>query len=280
MDVQNINYTSANARAQLAESFRNTGFAVLTHHPLSNDMIQEIYERWGDFFKNADKEKYLFSRQDEVQAGFFPMNTETAKGKKIPDLKEFYHFYPWGKAPEDLKTLTQTLYSELNNIGSTLLAWLESETPASISEKFSMPLTKMVQDSKNTLLRILHYPPLQGTEAPGAIRAAAHEDINFITLLPAATETGLQVQDIHGNWHDVSCDAGSIAINVGDMLQECTNGYYPSTTHRVLNPVGENARKSRYSTPLFVHAHSEVRLSERYTMREYFRERLREIGLY
>ena len=47
---------------------------------------------------------------------------------------------------------------------------------------------------------------------------AAHEDINLITLLVAGTQPGLQVQDINGTWHDVSCDIGSIAINTGDML--------------------------------------------------------------
>ena len=96
--------------------------------------------------------------------------------------------------------------------------------------------TKMIEKSQNHLLRILHYPPLNGNEQKGAIRGAAHEDINLITLLVAGTQPGLQVQDINGTWHDVSCDIGSIAINTGDMLSEASNGYFPSTTHRVINP--------------------------------------------
>ena len=61
------------------------------------------------------------------------------------------------------------------------------------------------------------------------------------------------------------------------MLQECSDGYYPSTTHRVINPKGKNV--SRYSMPFFVHARDEVILSDRHTAKSYLEERLKEIGL-
>ncbi|TMO80809.1 2OG-Fe(II) oxygenase, partial [Pseudoalteromonas ruthenica] len=82
-----------------------------------------------------------------------------------------------------------------------------------------------------TLLRILHYPPMTGDEEPGAIRAAAHGDINLLTVLPASNEPGLQVQKTDGGWLDVPCDFGSLIINIGDMLQEASGGYFPSTIH-------------------------------------------------
>src|SRR3546814_19161245 len=37
------------------------------------------------------------------------------------------------------------------------------------------------------------------------------------------------------------------------MLQRLTNHVYPSTTHRVVNPPGEQARQPRYSVPFFLH---------------------------
>jgi isopenicillin N synthase-like dioxygenase len=112
---------------------------------------------------------------------------------------------------------------------------------------------------------------------PGAVRAAAHEDINLITLLPAATQPGLEVQDLKGNWHKIECDPGTIVVNVGDMLQEASGGVFKSTTHRVVNPEGENV--ARYSIPLFVHPRSECVLSKKYTAGQYLDERLKEIGL-
>jgi isopenicillin N synthase-like dioxygenase len=120
---------------------------------------------------------------------------------------------------------------------------------------------------------------LNGTEEQGAIRAAAHEDINLITLLPAATEPGLQVKDKAGNWHDVKTDPETLVVNISDMLQEATDGFYRSTTHRVINPEGSDYSKPRLSMPMFVHPRADVVLSPRYTAGSYLNERLRELGL-
>jgi isopenicillin N synthase-like dioxygenase len=137
----------------------------------------------------------------------------------------------------------------------------------------------MIKDTPNTLLRILHYPPLTGDEEAGAIRAAAHEDINLLTILPAANEPGLQVQCQDGSWINVPSDFGNLIINIGDMLQEASGGYFPSTTHRVINPTGKASTKSRISLPLFLHPCSDVKLSEEHTQASYLLERLRELGV-
>ena len=111
------------------------------------------------------------------------------------------------------------------------------------------------------------------------MRGAAHEDINLITLLVSGTEPGLQVKDNNGKWHSIICDPGSIAVNTGDMLREVSQGYFPSTTHKVINPKSTEENISRYSMPLFLHPKSTVRLSKKYIAEEYLNERLNEIGL-
>jgi len=169
------------------------------------------------------------------------------------------------------------LFQNLIDLAAELLTWIETASPASVKANLTMPLPEMIRDSNENLLRILHYPPLDLANTDGAIRAAAHEDINLITLLPAATTTGLEVLDNFGTWHEVPSNLGDIVINVGDMLQLATGGYYRSTTHRVIN--GESAHTSRYSMPMFLHARPEVTLSGKITAREYLQERLREIGL-
>ncbi|MEB0233438.1 isopenicillin N synthase family oxygenase, partial [Undibacterium sp. 10I3] len=73
------------------------------------------------------------------------------------------------------------------------LQWVEQHSPAEIKAKYSMPLSDMISDSELTLLRVLHYPPLRGDEDADAVRAAAHGDINLLTVLPAATLACLQV---------------------------------------------------------------------------------------
>ena len=118
-----------------------------------------------------------------------------------------------------------------------------------------------------------------GDEEVDAIRAAAHEDINLITLLVSPSAPGLQALDKEGVWQSVPCKKNTITVNIGDMLQECTQGYYRSTKHRVVNPSGDIKNISRYSMPLFLHPREQVRLSERYTAKQYLGERIRELGL-
>ena len=236
-----------------------------------------MYKEWSDFFNSENKNRYLYNEVD--QDGYFPFQTENAKGQTLKDLKEFYHIYPWGKYPKEVSDTTRILFDQLLELTSTLLEWIQDQTPIDIASKFSMPLNKMIEGSKTNLLRIIHYPPLDGNEQRGAIRGAAHEDINLITVLVAGTQPGLQIQDTNGSWHDVSCDPGCLAVNTGDMLQEASGGYYPSTTHQIINPGDTISNVSRYSMPLFLHPRDDVQLSDGYTAREYLDERLTEIGL-
>ena len=161
--------------------------------------------------------------------------------------------------PEDLEAFTRELYADLTAIGIELLSWLDQLMPDEISASLSMPLQEMMQASQQSLLRILHYPPVSAEEDTAAIRAAAHEDINLITLLLAGSQPGLQARDKRGQWHAVPCDPGMITINNGDMLSLATNGYFPSTTHRVINP-DDKLNLSRYSMPMFLHPHPDVKL--------------------
>ena len=102
---------------------------------------------------------------------------------------------------------------------------------------------------------------------------------SLITVLVAGTQPGLQVKDTSNSWHDISCDPGCLAINTGDMLQEASGGYFPSTTHQIVNPDNTIKNISRFSMPLFLHPRDSIKLSEKYTAREYLDERLKEIGL-
>jgi isopenicillin N synthase-like dioxygenase len=279
MQVLTVDYNAKDAPELFVESLRNTGFAVLDYHPISTGLIRDCYQGWKEFFSSDNKMNYVY--QKPSQQGYIPYGTESAKDQTISDLKECYHFYLNGKVPPDLADITTRMYTQLNDMAAILLQWIESQLPKKVLQQLTEPLQNMIKSSPNTMLRILHYPPMQ-TEIPaGAVRAAAHEDINLITLLPAATTPGLEVQDTQGRWHAVNCDPGNVAVNVADMLQLATQGYLKSTTHRVVNPTDTSQKNtSRYSMPLFLHPRPEVRLSPDRTASEYLAERLREIGIY
>ncbi|WP_305841806.1 2OG-Fe(II) oxygenase family protein [Photobacterium leiognathi] len=278
MKLEAVDYTAENAKQLFVESLRNTGFGVLKNHPIQQKLVQSIYDNWYQFFNSEEKSDFLFNV--ETQDGLFPTEvSETAKGHTKKDIKEYFHYYPWGQCPPAQKQEIQQYYQEANELATELLSWVEEYSPNDISDKYSQPLSSMIDGSEKTLLRVLHYPPLKGDEELGAIRAGAHEDINLLTILPAANEPGLQVLAKDGSWIDVPCDFGNLIINIGDMLQEASSGYFPSTTHRVINPEGADKTKSRISLPLFLHPKPEVVLSKKYTADSYLMERLRELGV-
>lgn len=277
MDVQKVDFKDLNAPDKFTTSLHQTGFSVLTNHPVDIDLIKSVYSDWKSFFNDSKKDEYIFDplKQD----GYFPFKTENAKDSSLKDLKEFFHFYPWGKYPKDLGNATLTLYNQLLKLTSILLGWIQNQTPKNVKSLFSTPLPEMINGGNRNLLRIIHYPPLNGNEEKGEIRGSPHEDINLITLLVAGTQPGLQVKDNKGIWHDISCNLGHLAINVGDMLQEASGGYYPSTTHQVVNPGNNIKNESRFSMPLFLHPRDDIILSKKYTAKAYLNERLKEIGL-
>ena len=277
LNIQVVDFHSPQVSADFTRSLRETGFAVIKNHPVDIELVHSVYSEWEHFFNSDVKHNYTFNK--DTQDGYFPFGIEHAKYRSQKDLKEFFHLYPWGQYPGELSFKTRELYQDLCALAETLLIWLEKNTPEKIRKLFSIPLEEMVDNSPRNLLRIIHYPPLRETDSPEEVRAAAHEDINLLTILCSSTTPGLQAQDIEGQWHDVPCDPGMIAVNTGDMLQMASEGYFPSTSHRVVNPEGEMQKTSRMAMPLFLHPHDEVKLSNTHTAGSYLKERLEEIGL-
>lgn len=276
VELTAVDYAAPDAEQQFVQSLRETGFGVLRNHPIAQSSVASIYKNWTTFFNSDETEQYLYS--PEKFDGFFPRaEAETAKGHVKRDIKEYYHYYPWGRCPEALQAETRAYYDSTIEFAATLLGWVERQTPSEVAKNFRIPLSEMISGSEQSLLRILHYPPLDSDVEPGAIRAAAHEDINLLTVLPAANEPGLQVKAKDGSWLDVPCDFGNLIINIGDMLQEASGGYFPSTTHRVINPEGQDSTRARISLPLFLHPRPDVVLSDRHSAGSYLKERLEEL---
>lgn len=275
MYIKPVDFNDSKAPVEFVDSLRRTGFAVVKNHSISSYLMTNTVDEWKEFFNSPSKFDYL-SKLPSI-AGYFPFKSENAKGYAKKDLKEFFHYYPSHGLPQHMSKNTQELFLAMEKMACRLLAWIEESLPCEIRASLSMPLPKMVERSVESLIRIIHYPPLNGEEDIGAIRAQAHEDINMITLLPAASAPGLQVRDLSGTWHSIHSDPGEIVINTGDSLQELTKHYLISTPHRVINPDDEGRAFSRYSMPFFLHAHPHVRLSEKHTQESYLKERLNEI---
>ena len=271
-----IDYQAPAAAADFAASLRVYGFAALRNHPLDMQLVQRIYDDWLAFFSTPAK--HDFQNHSGTLDGYFStQNAESAKGYDQRDFKEYFHFYRHGCCPEHLKADLLAYYAAALTFGARLLGWIEAEAPKAVRQCFSEPLSSMISGSKLTLLRVLHYPPVATADA---LRAAPHEDINLLTILPAAEGAGLEIKKQDGSWLPVAPDPTTVVVNIGDMLQEASAGYYPSTTHQVVVPASpEQRRQSRLALPLFLQPRPEVVLSERHTADSYFTERLRELGV-
>ncbi|PZV11382.1 MAG: isopenicillin N synthase family oxygenase [Leptolyngbya sp.] len=287
---------------QLGHALETTGFFAVINHGVDPALIQAAYQVAQQFFELPAATKYQYELPAlNGQRGFTSFGKEHAKDYAAPDLKEFWHMgrelptsHPLAadyaanlqvaEIPQFHPVITQ-LYAQLEASAIKLL----QACALYLGEPETL-LSDMVQDG-DTILRLIHYPPIAPNIDPASLRAAPHEDINLITLLCEATDDGLELLQRDGSWLPVRSLPGQIIVDSGDMLQHLTNGLLKSTTHRVVNP--ESDRDRRFSMPFFVHPRKEVDLTplassiaktgtqqfSSIAAGAYLMQRLREIGL-
>jgi isopenicillin N synthase-like dioxygenase len=288
---------------EIGTAYSEIGFVALKGHFLDDQLVEELYAEVRNFFNLPleTKEKYEIPGIGG-QRGYVSFGKEHAKGRSAGDLKEFWHFgqyvsegskwaneYPDNVTVEELprfNVVGEKAYKMLEKTGVYVLRALALYVGL---EEFYFD--QYVKDG-NSILRPIHYPPI--TEEPkDAVRAAAHGDINLITLLMGAQGKGLQVQNHNGEWIDAIAEADELMINVGDMLSRHTNNKLKSTIHQVVNPPRELWGTSRYSIPFFMHPVSDMKLDclpscidenhpklyDDITAGEFLNERLIELGL-
>ena len=265
--------------------------------------MDELYSEVKNFFELPVEAKQKYEIPGiGGQRGYVGFGKETAKGFKKGDLKEFWHFGQYLEEgskyaevyPDNVEV---TEIPKFNEVGKKAYKMLE-KTGVYVLRALALHLgldefyfDKFVAEG-NSILRPIHYPPI--TEEPdNAVRAAAHGDINLITLLMGAQGKGLQVMNHEGEWIDAIAQPDELMINVGDMLSRHTNNKLKSTIHQVVNPPRELWGTSRYSIPFFMHPVSEMplnalegtfdennpKLYPDTTAGEFLHERLVELGL-
>lgn len=295
--------TAARAQfvTQLFLGIKEYGFIILKDHGVSFELQKKAYLVLEKFYQlpTEIKKKYIL-QNGGGQRGYTSFGQEHAKDSPVMDLKEFWHVGRevsadhkfakyhapniWPEEVPEFKEIFSELFNQLEKKGRIMLEALTG--PLEIPTNFFEGMT----EDGSSILRLLHYPPIPAGVDPRCVRAAAHEDINLITLLPAATASGLQLKDRDGKWLDVDGDPGTLIVDAGDMLARMTNDLIPSTTHRVIN-TEEGRTKSRFSMPFFMHPHPEASLAclpscigagKKYsdmTAGDFLTQRLREIGL-
>jgi len=277
----------------LKAALEEHGFFSITNHGVSEELLTKCYSLAKDFFHlpRDVKDKY-HEKSLKGARGYTPLGIETAVGETIPDQKEFWHHGPNvndsfdSRIPKnisvsqiaDFNNQFDLLFHQLNLLGLKVLssiALILGKEP-SFFDSWAC--------KGNSVLRLIHYPPVQ--DKSNILRARAHEDINLITLLVGAEESGLEVQNRDGDWVPIEAKSKSIVCNIGDMMQLVTRSQLKSTTHRVIDNK-DGSSSSRYSMPFFLHPSPEVELcsivdnsTESISAHDFLEARLKAIKLY
>ena len=288
-----IQQRDADTISQLKLALGTHGFFTITDHGIADQVLKSSYKLSKDFFSLNENIKNSYAHPEKAGArGYTPYGKETAVGETTPDLKEFWHHGPMIDDSYDSRISKNIMVSEipgfndhfdilfnqLNNLGMKVLSAIAVILGKEPNFFDSWAL------KGNSILRLIHYPPVK--DSSNILRARAHEDINLITLLVGAEESGLEVQNPEGDWIPIAAKSKSIVCNIGDMMQLVTRSQLKSTSHRVVdNNPGSSA--SRYSMPFFLHPSPEVELcsivddsTESISAHDFLEERLRAIKLY
>ncbi len=251
--------------ATFLAAFRTYGFAIITDHGIDHRILQNVRRDTREFFDRPGWQKLAFAKPHlHGKRGYMRFGSETAVGAASADLKEFFHIgrhscgdniWPSGESFRD--SMDHFFYAA-DNLANLLLHALD----IALGEVDTL---RGMAERGNSVLRLIHYPPFYPEAvSPNALRSAAHEDINLLTVLSPGfvpgdpTDDSLHIFTRTGHWIPVCVSDGDLVINAGDMLKRITAGEIPSTTHRVVRPL--DTRKSRYSFPFFVHPRPEVTL--------------------
>jgi isopenicillin N synthase-like dioxygenase len=174
-----------------------TGFAILSDTPLYADVIERGLVEAKAFFALPEAMKLAYTVQGGGgQRRYTAFGTEAAKDASEVDLKEFWHVGREGAA--DPRMEPNLWPSELPEFRPAMLAFFQALDDLGQDVLRAVALfLKLAPDffeaptrHGNSVLRLLHYPPMRNA-APG-VRAAAHGDINVVTLLLGAEKAGLQ----------------------------------------------------------------------------------------
>ena len=284
-------------------AYEEFGFCGIKGHGISDSLINTAYEAIREFFALPLEQKQLSATVEGGARGYTQFGIETAKDSEHPDLKEFWHvgrempegkqhhksLFPnvWPSQIPDFQERVYPLFEALDGLGLRVLDAIGAHL------QLEPGFFHLGAQSGNSILRPLHYPPIERHDTP-SLRAAPHEDINLITLLVGSEEPGLEILTRSGDWIPVDTLPGTIVVNIGDMMQRLTNHVLPSTTHRVVNVPEAYTGESRYSIPYFWHPNPEFEIAtlpgcisadnpnrypESITADEYLTQRLIEIRL-
>lgn len=258
---------SKTATDQVAQACSEWGFFQVTHHGVSTELIEQVWQQTHQFFALPRSEKLKILRSKDNPRGYY--DRELTKNTR--DLKEVFDFgktphpeladdHPanqdmingynlWPQGLPEFKPTMMEYFTTCEQLASRLLKLFSRglDSPEHVMDPYFHP-------QHTSFIRLNYYPlddpldkrSIQDTVALGDMALHHHSDAGAFTILLQDQVGGLQVF-AKNRWWDIEPLAGAFVINTADMMQVWSNDRYQAPLHRVL-PI---KKEPRYSIPFF-----------------------------
>ncbi|KAF8882718.1 hypothetical protein BD779DRAFT_1663273 [Infundibulicybe gibba] len=252
--------------SQLRHALINVGFLYLSNSSVSpvviNDLISYIPKLFA--LPQAAKDAIRMANSPHF-LGYSRLGAELTKGQ-VDQREQFDiatpHVCRWKEGDPDYYRIwgpsqwpEESLIPGFRATFTQYLAEVETlsyDFSSLIAEAFGLPADGLAHFYDTLELmqhraKIVQYPVVGPADASQGV--GPHYDAGFLTfLLQASPHTGLQVQNLSGDWIDAPPIPGTFVVNIGKALEFVTRGLARATSHRVLSPTGATPR---YSVPFF-----------------------------
>jgi len=245
---------------EIEKACRDIGFMYVAGHGISSRLINDVRNSVIDYFSQpVDTKLRDRIRQDNyrgyIPQGFFTANSgdaaadsyegyklhfEVPAGDPIRSACDLYGPNKWPADPPRFKQNILAYWQECDRVASVLLCAMANVLGVAEEEFlnwFKSPLTNMT---------LLHYPPQSPDETGFGIHP--HKDTDALTILAQDPVGGLMVKCRDSDeWIDAAPPGDALTVNIGDLMELWSGGYFVSTPHKVVNCSGAE----RYSFPYF-----------------------------
>ncbi len=245
----------------LGRTLSDTGFVMVQGHGISEALLANLRQLLATYFAQPLETKMQDcitpdNYRGYIPLGFFSPNAEgdasdhyegyklhfeTASHDPIRRQCDLYGTNKWPAEPIELRQVIEAFWQACDATGKrllSLLARIMQVEESSFISQFNKPLTNMT---------LLHYPPQPKNRDGFGIHP--HKDTDALTLLFPDKVGGLWLQPRgHSEWTEVTAPSNTMVVNIGDLMELWSGGYFVSTPHKVVNTSG----KERYSFPFFM----------------------------
>lgn len=232
---------------ELRESAHRFGFFYVTGHGAGLTQVQYLFHLSRRFFDLSEEEKLSIDQINSPHfRGYTRVGFERTRG--LPDWREQFDIAaerpaltdpslpPWSRLqgpnqwPPSLPELKPFLLGYQAQVTALAIRILQA-LAESLGQ--SRHVFEAIYTPPSQRLKVIRYPGRQDTGGDQGV--GPHKDSGFLTVLLQDTVGGLQVE-FDGEWIDAPPIPGTFVINIGELLELASDGYFRANVHQVVTP--------------------------------------------